>query len=81
MKRGALPVGYVATQAFGTLISMLGFGAIAALTFSGSASNFAANPMSYMALGQLVGLVGNLIATIVLHRVILRRLEGIAGEC
>jgi hypothetical protein len=81
LKRGALPVGYVATHAFNTLIAMLGLGSIAALAFSGSTRGLMADPLSYMVLSQLMILVANLIAAFVLHRVILRRLGMIAGEC
>jgi hypothetical protein len=80
MNRGALPVGYVVTQAFKTVISILGVAAIGAMSYLWNSRNFAYGGSLFLVLSPLIGCVGSLVATFILHRVILRRLEGLAGE-
>ncbi len=79
MKRGALPVGFVVTQAGHTLISIVCM-ALTALIGFGFSAGFAPNMMSVMSLGPLVGCIASLVVAYILHRKIPGRLELLAGE-
>jgi len=74
MKRGAVPVGYVATQAFHTIIAVGGMALAAAL------GSFRGGNMAFLSYSQFVGVGASIIAIVILHRRGLRRLEALVGE-
>ena len=74
MKRGALPVGYVATQAFHTIIAIGGMAIAAAL------GSFRGGNMAFLSYSQFTGVGAGIIAIVILHRRSLRRLEALVGE-
>lgn len=83
MKRGALPVGYVVTYALQMLISMLGFGLLAAVTYLGGRNSFQSSFGSFiMSIALTSGLfcLAGAVITYVLHHFILHKLQVLAAE-
>jgi hypothetical protein len=74
MKRGAFPIGYVATSAFKTVIGIVCLAIATAMGFAFNSGFFA------MAFSSLLNCVASLVVIVILHRATLRRLEALAGE-
>lgn len=74
VKRGAVPIGYVAAQAFHTII------AIGSMALAAALGSFRGGNMTFLTYGQFVGAGASIIAIVVLHYQSLRRLEGVVSE-
>jgi hypothetical protein len=77
MKRGALPIGFVATYALRTLISILAMIPVAGLNFT--VGRFS-NSLNLAVLSPVLSCLASIVAAAILHFRILRRLEILAGE-
>lgn len=74
VKRGAVPIGYVAAQAFHTIIAI---GGIAVGSLFGASRN---GSLGFVSLSALLGIGASLGAIIILHYQSLRRLEAVVSD-